>query len=73
MTKFEACREFADINEKIYDIENSLLKINIYLLCCDDEKKPWYLERKSELESELDILKAKHDDFLNKYYDIIHP
>lgn len=72
MTKFEACHELADMNERIYDIGNSLSKIGIALLCCNEENKQWYLERKSELESELNDLKVKHDDFFSKYYDIIH-
>ena len=46
MTKKEACHKLAYINERIYDLENSLSDIESRLRWDDESRKDWYLERK---------------------------
>ena len=72
MTKKEACHELADINEKIYELENSLSSIEIKLLCDDERNREWYLERKAECSAKLEKVKQEHDDFISEYADIIY-
>ena len=72
MTKQEACNKLADINGRIYELENSLSDIESRLCWDDESKRDWYLERKNERSEELEIAKQEHDTFLGEYYDIIH-
>ena len=72
MDKREACHKLADINEKIYDLENSLADIKSRLVWDDESKRDWYLERKEKCISELEEAKQEHDNFIREYGDIIN-
>ncbi len=72
MTKKEACHKLADINERIYELENSLSDIESRLLWDDESKREWYLERKAERSAELEKAKQEHDAFISEYADIIY-
>ena len=72
MNKREACYKLAEINEKIYEIENMLSNIESRLIWDDESKKPWYLERKEQLTSQLSKCLQEHDDFINEYKDILY-
>ena len=72
MTKRDACHKLADINERIYELENSLSDIESRLRWDDESKKDWYLERKAELSAELEKVKQEHDAFISEYADIIY-
>lgn len=72
MTKQEACNKLADINERIYELENSISDIESRLSWDDESKRDWYLERKAERYAELEKAKQEHDSFLNEYPDIIY-
>ena len=72
MDKREACHHLADINERIYEIESSLSKIEINLYTCKESEKDWYLEKRDELREELESKKQEHDDFFSEYGDVIH-
>ena len=60
MTKKEACHKLADINEQIYDLENSLTDIESRLHWDDANKRDWYLERKAIITAELQKCKQEH-------------
>ena len=72
MDKKTACHRLADINEAIYELENSLANIESRLWWDDDSKKEWYLERKEKVITELETLKKEHDAFISQYSDIIY-
>lgn len=72
MTKKDACHKLADINERIYELENSLSDIESRLVWDDESKRDWYLERKAERSSELEKAKQEHDAFISEYADIIY-
>lgn len=72
MDKREACHRLAEINERIYDLENALEDIESRLRWDDAGKRAWYLERKNELIEKLNKAKREHDDFINSYSDIIY-
>ena len=72
MDKREACHKLADINEKIYDLKNSLADIESRLVWDDESKRDWYLERKEKCISELEEAKQEHDNFMREYGDIIN-
>lgn len=72
MDKREACHKLADINEKIYDLENSLADIKSRLIWDDESKRDWYLERKEKCISELDEANQEHDKFIREYSDILY-
>ncbi len=72
MDKREACHRLAEINEEIYDLENSLASIESKLSWDDERKREWYLARKEEVMAKLEKAKEEHDAFYNEYYDIIH-
>lgn len=72
MDRREACHQLADINERIYEIENSLSKIEIKLYTCKESEKDWYLEKRDELLEELERKKQEAKDFISEYGDIIY-
>lgn len=72
MNKKEACHILAEINEQIYEIENSLSDIESRIRWDDESRRDWYLERKAELIIELKKHKQEHDEFIRKYSDIIY-
>ena len=72
MTKKEACHKLAYINERIYDLENSLSDIESRLRWDDENRKDWYLERKAKCSAELEEAKQEHDAFISEYADIIY-
>ena len=71
MDKKEACHKLAEINEHIYDLENSLEDIRSRLLW-DDDNRDWLLERQEERLRELEKAKEEHNSFYEEYSDIIH-
>ena len=72
MDKREACHKLADINEEIYDLENSIEDIKSRLRWDDDSKRDWYLERLEEQTAKLEMAKQEHDRFISEYSDIIY-
>ena len=72
MNKKEACHILAEINEQIYEIENSLSDIESRIRWDDESRRDWYLERKAELIIELKKHKREHDEFIRKYSDMIY-
>lgn len=72
MTKKDVCHKLADINERIYELENSLSDIESRLIWDDESKRDWYLERKAERSAELEKAKQEHDAFIDEYADIIY-
>lgn len=72
MDKQEACYRLADINEEIYELENSLADIESRLHWDDENRREWYLERKEEVENKLARCREKHDAFISEYSDIIY-
>ena len=72
MTKRDACHKLADINERIYELENSLSDIESRLRWDDESKKDWYMERKTERSAELEKVKQERDAFISEYADIIY-
>lgn len=72
MTKSEACNKLAYINEKISEIEDLILDIESRLRWDDESRKDWYLERKAELSTTLEVYKQEHNEFISEYGDIIY-
>ncbi len=72
MDKREACHRLAEINEEIYDLENSLASIESRLSWDDESKREWYLARKEEVMTKLEIAKEEHDAFISEYNDLIY-
>ena len=72
MDKREACHKLADINEEIYDLENSIEDIKSRLRWDDDSRRDWYLERLEIKTAELERVKQEHDRFISEYSDIIY-
>ena len=72
MDKRTACHKLADLNEAVYDLENSLENIESRLCWDDESRREWYLERKEEVTARLEEARAEAQAFLREYYDIIH-
>ena len=72
MDKREACHRLAEINEEVYELEESLSDIERNLLVADEDRRQWLLEKRVEAISRLEKSRREHDEFLDNYYDIIH-
>ena len=72
MTKREACHRLAEINEKISELEDSLRDIESRLLWDDESKRDWYMPRKEKVLNDLNRYKKEHDEFIERYSDIIY-
>ena len=72
MDKREACHRLAEINEEIYDLEESLSNIESKLLWVDDSEKERYLEKKEAVMATLERSKEEHDDFISEYSDVLY-
>jgi len=72
MTKKEACHKLADINEKIYELEELLANIDSRLRWDDDKNRDWYMGQRAKLIVELEKNKQEHIAFINKYRCIIY-
>ena len=72
MDKREACHRLAEINEEIYDLENSLASIESKLGWDDECKREWYLARKKEVIAKLEKAKEEHDAFISEYSDLMY-
>ena len=72
MDKREACHKLADINESIYDLENRLQDLKSRSKWDDNYKTDRCQRRIEELENELQVLQREHDEFINKYSEIIY-
>ena len=72
MDKRGACHRLAEINEEIYDLEESLTNIESKLLWVDDSEKEWYLEKKEGVMARLKTCKEEHDDFISEYSAVLY-
>lgn len=72
MNKREACHRLADINERIYELEELLADVESRLRWDDDCRKEWYRQRRSELISDLERCRRDHDEFIQQYSDVIY-
>lgn len=72
MDKREACHRLAEINEEIYDLENSLANIESRLGWDNEHNREWYLARKEDVLQKLENAKEEHDTFISEYSDIIY-
>lgn len=72
MDRKEACHRLADINESIYEAENSLESIESRLRWDDESRREWYLEKREKVKEDLERYKQEREAFINEYRDIIY-
>ena len=63
------CYKLADINERLYEIDNSLkeLSFSIFLWRDNPEKQEWYLQSQARLIEEKNELEEEKETLMQQY------
>lgn len=68
MDRKQYCYELADMNERLWEIDNQLSNIKIEIaLAKDPDKKQWYIDAQERLLNEKEELEDKVRNFMSEY------
>lgn len=72
MDRKEYCYKLADMNERLFDIENELKEIKIKIIMEDNsERKEWFINAQDKLLKEKEELETIKQEFVTEYSSLI--